>query len=134
LLVANMLNCNESVRFDIMYLTNIDISVIDILLIRRAIMFRYAEVLVDVANRRLDQSYHYLIPEHLSLQIGIRVLVPLQNRKVQGLVVNVTDELPEGMEGINFKPVLTGSLVGRNDDLFDCSEPTYGLATAQWKN
>jgi len=69
-------------------------------------MFRYAEVLVDVANRRLDQSYHYLIPEHLSLQIGIRVLVPLQNRKVQGLVVNVTDELPEGMEGINFKPVL----------------------------
>ncbi|MDO0821674.1 replication restart helicase PriA [Desulfosporosinus nitroreducens] len=69
-------------------------------------MFRYAEVLVDVANRRLDQSYHYSIPDYLSLKIGMRVLVPLQNRKVQGLVVNVTDDLPEGMEGINLKPVL----------------------------
>jgi len=69
-------------------------------------MFRYAEVLVDVANRRLDQSYHYSIPEYLSLKIGMRVLVPLQNRKVQGLVVNVTDDLPEGMEDINLKPVL----------------------------
>ncbi len=69
-------------------------------------MFRYAEVLVDVANRRLDQSYHYLIPENLSLNIGMRVLVPLQNRKVQGLVVNMTEELPEGMEGITFKPIL----------------------------
>ncbi|MCB8814002.1 replication restart helicase PriA [Desulfosporosinus shakirovi] len=69
-------------------------------------MFRYAEVLVDVANRRLDQSYHYSIPDYLSLEIGMRVLVPLQNRKVQGLVVNVTDDLPEVMEGINLKPVL----------------------------
>ncbi|MDA8223772.1 primosomal protein N' [Desulfosporosinus sp.] len=69
-------------------------------------MFRYAEVLVDVANRRLDQSYHYSIPDYLSLNIGMRVLVPLQNRKVQGLVVNVTEDLPEGMEGINLKPVL----------------------------
>lgn len=68
-------------------------------------MFRYAEVLVDVANRRLDQSYHYSIPEYLNIEIGMRVLVPLQNRKVQGLVVNVTDDLPEGLESLNIKPV-----------------------------
>ena len=69
-------------------------------------MFRYAEVLVDVANRRLDQSYHYLVPDYLSIKIGMRVLVPLQNRKVQGLVVNVTEDLPVGVEGINLRPVL----------------------------
>lgn len=69
-------------------------------------MFRYAEVLVDVANRRLDQSYHYCIPENLSLRIGMRVLVNLQNRKVQALVVNMTDDLPEGMENVNLRPVL----------------------------
>lgn len=69
-------------------------------------MFRYAEVLVDVANRRLDQSYHYLIPEYLTLGIGMRVLVFLQNRKVQGLVVNVTNELPEELASINLKSVL----------------------------
>lgn len=69
-------------------------------------MLRYAEVLVDVANRRLDQSYHYLIPEELALGIGMRVLVLLQSRKVQGLVVNVTNELPEELETVNLKPVL----------------------------
>lgn len=69
-------------------------------------MFRYAEVLVDVANRRLDKSYHYLIPEYLTLSIGMRVLVFLQHRKVQGLVVNVTNELPEELTSVNLKPVL----------------------------
>ncbi len=69
-------------------------------------MFRYAEVLVDVANRRLDKSYHYLIPEYLTLSIGMRVLVFLQNRKVQGLVVNVTNELPEELTSVTLKPVL----------------------------
>ncbi|KJR48725.1 Helicase PriA essential for oriC/DnaA-independent DNA replication [Desulfosporosinus sp. I2] len=68
-------------------------------------MFRYAEVLVDVANRRLDQSYHYFIPDNLSVKIGMRVLVFLQNRKVQGLVVNVTHDLPEGLENVKLKPV-----------------------------
>ncbi|HEY8909239.1 MAG TPA: primosomal protein N' [Desulfosporosinus sp.] len=69
-------------------------------------MVRYAEVLVDVANRRLDQSYHYVIPEHLNLKIGMRVLVTLQNRKVQGLVVMVTNDLPEELALISLKPVL----------------------------
>jgi|SRR5680860_44142 len=69
-------------------------------------MFRYAEVLVDVANRRLDQSYHYLIPEHLAVKIGMRVLVTLQNRKVQGLVVNVTNDLSDELANVDFKPIL----------------------------
>lgn len=55
----------------------------------------YAEVLVDVANRRLDQSYHYLVPAHLSLREGMTVIVPLRNRKVQGLVVRITTDPPE---------------------------------------
>jgi primosomal protein N' (replication factor Y) len=71
-------------------------------------MFHYAEVLIDVANRRLDQSYHYSIPESLDLKIGMRVLVTLQNRKVQGLVVNLTNDLPEELAFVNLKPVLEG--------------------------
>jgi primosomal protein N' (replication factor Y) (superfamily II helicase) len=70
-------------------------------------MLRYAEILVDVANRRLDQSYHYLVPEHFELKIGMRVLVNLQNRKVQGLVVGLTSDLPEELEKtITLKPIL----------------------------
>ncbi|HUS89686.1 MAG TPA: primosomal protein N', partial [Desulfosporosinus sp.] len=59
-------------------------------------------------NRRLDQSYHYLIPESLDLKIGMRVLVTLQNRKVQGLVVNLTNDLPDELAFVNLKPVLEG--------------------------
>jgi primosomal protein N' (replication factor Y) len=66
----------------------------------------YAEVLVDVANRRLDQSFFYRIPKHLKLKIGMQVLVHLQNRKVQGLVVKVTDRLPEELFSVNLKSVL----------------------------
>ena len=69
-------------------------------------MFRYAEVLIDVANRRLDQSYHYFIPESLELKSGMRVLVTLQNRKVQGLVVNLTNDLPDELALINLKSIL----------------------------
>lgn len=69
-------------------------------------MLRYAEVLVDVANRRLDQSYHYLVPEHFELRTGMRVLITIQNRKVQGLVIGVTTDLPAGLETITLKPIL----------------------------
>lgn len=90
-------------------------------------MFRYAEVLIDVANRRLDQSYHYLIPETLDLKIGMRVLVTLQSRKVQGLVVHLTNDLPEELASVNIKPVLEG--VGK-DSLVppDLIELAYWLA------
>lgn len=78
-------------------------------------MFRYAEVLLDVANRRLDQSYHYLIPEELVIKVGMRVLVFLQNRKIQGLVVNVSNHLPDELVSKTLKPILEcvgeGSLV-----------------------
>lgn len=66
----------------------------------------YAEVLVDVANRRLDQLFHYCVPEEMSLQKGMRVLVPLQYRQVQGVVVRLTDQLPEGVPKTNLKSVL----------------------------
>lgn len=54
----------------------------------------YAQVFVDVANRRLDQIYTYLIPSHVELKPGARVLAPLQKRMVQGIVVKITDDLP----------------------------------------
>ena len=88
-------------------------------------MFRYAEVLVDVANRRLDQSYHYLIPEYLNLMVGMRVLVLLQNRKVQGLVVNVTNDLPDELALISLKAIL--EIVDENSLV-----PTDLIELAHW--
>ena len=68
-------------------------------------MPKYAEVLVDVANRRLDQSYYYLVPEHLHVKIGMTVMVPLRNRKVQGLVVGVSDSLPDLDQDVDLRPI-----------------------------
>lgn len=65
----------------------------------------YAEVLVDVANRRLDQSYHYIIPDRFQVQPGMTVVVPLRNRKVQGLVVRLTDEPPAMDKEMVLKPI-----------------------------
>lgn len=88
-------------------------------------MFRYAEVLIDVANRRLDQTYHYLIPEQLTVKRGMRVLVVLQNRKVQGLVVNVTSDLPAELADLRFKPIL--EIVDAN-----CLVPPELIELAHW--
>lgn len=66
---------------------------------------KYAEVLVDVANRRLDRSYHYLIPEGMTVKAGMTLLVPLRQRAVQGLVVQITDILPEEVKQSMLKPI-----------------------------
>lgn len=68
-------------------------------------MSRYAEVLVDVANRRLDQSYHYIVPDDLYLEAGMTVVVPLKNRRVQGLVVKISAEIPKEIEEVSFRSV-----------------------------
>ncbi|MHB1406079.1 MAG: replication restart helicase PriA [Desulfitobacteriaceae bacterium] len=77
---------------------------------------RYAQVFVDVANRRLDQIYTYIIPSHLELKHGARVLVPLQKRMIQGIVVKITDELPSdlppGFEPSKLRP-LAGVIDGQ---------------------
>lgn len=65
----------------------------------------YAEVLVDVANRRLDQVFHYRIPPNVRIEVGMRVLVPLQSRRVQGVVVRLTGELPEEISQRAVKPI-----------------------------
>jgi len=66
---------------------------------------RYAEVMVDVANRRLDRSYHYLVPDNLEIKAGMTVLVTLRNRKVQGLVARITDEVPVLDKDITLKEI-----------------------------
>ncbi|MEL1134162.1 primosomal protein N' [Desulfitobacterium sp. THU1] len=75
----------------------------------------YAEVLVDVANRRLDQVFHYRIPTDMALKRGMRVLVPLNYRQVQGVVVRLTNDLPLGVSDGAIKPIL--SIVGHMETI-----------------
>ncbi|KLU61019.1 primosomal protein N' [Peptococcaceae bacterium CEB3] len=69
-------------------------------------MTRYAEVMPDVANRRLDRTYHYIVPDNMKVAAGMRVLVPLQGRQIQGLIVQVADSLPKEAGGKELRPIL----------------------------
>ncbi|HWJ03430.1 MAG TPA: primosomal protein N' [Verrucomicrobiae bacterium] len=54
----------------------------------------FAEVIVDVHNRKVDRSFHYSLPEHLHPEIGSRVIVPFNKRNVEGVVVGFTENPP----------------------------------------
>ncbi len=55
--------------------------------------FPVASILVDNGVFHLDEPYEYLIPEHLSdlMQVGVRVSVPFNRGKCEGLVISRTD-------------------------------------------
>lgn len=54
---------------------------------------RYAEVIVDVAAKRVDRVFHYRIPDHCRaiLRKGSRVVVPFGPRTIEGYVVGLSD-------------------------------------------
>ncbi len=55
-------------------------------------LVKFAEVVVDIADRKVDRPFHYSIPEHLIEKIGpgVRVLVPFGARKIEGYVIGLT--------------------------------------------
>ncbi|MHB8170061.1 MAG: primosomal protein N' [Thermincolia bacterium] len=56
--------------------------------------FRYAEVVVDLTTKKLDKGFHYSIPAHLQQRVkpGVRVLVPFQNRSLEGYVMDLVEQ------------------------------------------
>ena len=67
----------------------------------------YAEVIVDVNNHSVDQSFYYLIPDEIKEHdlVGYRVEVPFGTRVVQGYVVNVSEKYNRGYDRDNFKSI-----------------------------
>ncbi|MCD5407601.1 MAG: primosomal protein N' [Desulfotomaculum sp.] len=80
----------------------------------------WAEIIVEVASRRVDRPFHYLVPEHLApLPVGSRVLVPFGPRFVPGYVVRYSTP----PVGVDIKPVKKVLGQGLSPDL---------LALASW--
>lgn len=56
---------------------------------------RYADVIVDISLEKLDKTYQYAIPEHLSetAVVGAKVEVPFGggNRKLEGYIMDTSD-------------------------------------------
>lgn len=80
----------------------------------------YAGVIVDVRAEAVDRIFQYAIPADLLplLTVGHRVLVPFGPRKVEGYVVEISDELeisPERLRSIirllDEKPIISPNLM-----------------------
>jgi primosomal protein N' (replication factor Y) len=61
---------------------------------------RYAGVIVDVRAEAVNRIFQYAIPERYQgqIEIGHRVLVPFGRRKLEGYVVELTNELEKKRE------------------------------------
>ncbi len=81
---------------------------------------RYAGVIVDVRAEAVNRIFQYAIPERYQgqIEIGHRVLVPFGRRKLEGYVVELTNELEVAeqklkaiIKPLDLKPAILPSLV-----------------------
>lgn len=58
-------------------------------------MAKYARIIVDISQEKLDKTFDYRIPERLKerLVVGMQVVVPFGNRQITGYVIELTDEV-----------------------------------------
>lgn len=82
----------------------------------------YAEVIIDVNNHNVNQSFYYLVPDELKTRslVGYRVEVPFGTRVVQGYIVNIRKDNIEDQSSRSFKyikkikddfPILTKEMI-----------------------
>ena len=76
------------------------------------------EVLVELKSKSIDKTFTYLIPDKFKDKVkeGIRVLVPFGKQKLEGFVLNISDNLPEYslkeiIDLIDLEPVLNNELL-----------------------
>ena len=57
----------------------------------------YAEVLVEYINKAIDKTFTYVIPNSIKdiLKEGMRVLVPFNNKLINGIVIRIKDTFEE---------------------------------------
>ncbi|MCR4956853.1 MAG: primosomal protein N' [Lachnospiraceae bacterium] len=70
-------------------------------------MANYANIIVDISIEKLDRPFTYKIPKELEEQVhlGSLVVIPFgkANRKLQGFVVGITNQVPD--ETITYKDI-----------------------------
>ena len=78
------------------------------------------EVLVEIKAKRIDKTFTYKVPNDLitQIEIGKRVLVPFNNRKLEGFILKIDKdkkdydyELKDIISVIDKEPVLNDELI-----------------------
>ena len=65
-----------------------------------------AQVIVDVVHTNVARPFSYLIPEGMSVTVGLRVRVPLGRRQVDGFVVDIIADQDADVPAEKLKPNL----------------------------
>ncbi len=52
----------------------------------------FAEIIIDQDAKALDRVFEYIIPDDMSLSVGMRVYIPFGKRILQGYVIKVKDD------------------------------------------
>ena len=64
-----------------------------------------AQVVVDVVHSNVAKPFSYLIPDGMDVCVGLRVLVPLGRRQVDGFVVDVISESEADVPPEKLRPI-----------------------------
>ena len=78
----------------------------------------YAQVLIEYSAKSIDRTFTYIIPENLKndIKIGMKVLVPFNNKIINGFVTGITDSYEEDYELKEIQDIVDKYLV-LNDEL-----------------
>ena len=79
----------------------------------------YADVIIEYGNKAVDTLFTYIIPDNLreKIKIGHRVLVPFNNREIEGFVLDISNEfnskyeLKEISSLCDLEPVLNEEMI-----------------------
>jgi len=85
----------------------------------------YANVIIEYGNKAVDREFTYVIPHELrdKIKIGHRVLVPFNNRNIEGFVLNILDaysgeyELKEIHSLCDLEPILNDEMLYLGDEI-----------------
>ncbi len=75
------------------------------------------EVLVEIKAWKIDKTFSYHVPDHLKakIEVGKRVLVPFNNRELEGFILKIVDkvdyEIKDIIDVVDEHPILNDELL-----------------------
>ena len=80
----------------------------------------YADVLIEYSAKSIDKSFTYIIPQDLKdiIKVGMKVIVPFNNKKIYGFITNIKDVYEEEYELKSIDSIVDINFV-LNDELME---------------
>lgn len=77
----------------------------------------YIDVLLELKNKQLDQTYTYKVPVFLEkeIKVGKRVRIPFNHRELEGYILNVKDSCEKNFEILEVLDVIDEEIVLNNE-------------------